>query len=379
MIKVIESLYLTEKNERYGLVNEKDEVVLHTCYNSIEHIVDITDSNVFVVSSECGYFIFNQTANIQSKIYDEINSRKDGNFIVRENEKYGLISATGQLLIATNYEYNSWGNNLYGTFKGYRYTIYVQNNLLYGRFPIDSSVKYMLFSLGYHVGNKIIVTSQNNKYGILWDNERYVVEDTILDDIIVREQKGLNSIFEHISFGTKKAWYTTVFLIAKKDNKYRVYNAANQKCLISDCDDASYIHIYRMRQKGDHDCIKFVKRNEVGYITTAGIVLDNTKFDNIEIVGSRFHVSKNGKWGVLYYSGIEIIPCKFDKIHQLNDYEFNLTLDGEETKLKLEKPRSYINTYESKHYDRFGGAFGYSDEDIDTIFDGDPSAYWNID
>ena len=40
---------------------------------------------------------------------------------------------------------------------------------------------------------------------------------------------------------------------------------------------------------------------------------------------------------------------------------------------------SYINTYESKHYDRFGGAFGYSDEDIDTIFDGDPSAYWNID
>ena len=22
---------------------------------------------------------------------------------------------------------------------------------------------------------------------------------------------------------------------------------------------------------------------------------------------------------------------------------------------------------------------GYSDDDIDTIFDGDPSAYWNID
>ena len=35
-------------------------------------------------------------------------------------------------------------------------------------------------------------------------------------------------------------------------------------------------------------------------------------------------------------------------------------------------------------YDRYAGSWaqdvaGYSDDDIDTIFDGDPSAYWNID
>ena len=35
-------------------------------------------------------------------------------------------------------------------------------------------------------------------------------------------------------------------------------------------------------------------------------------------------------------------------------------------------------------YDRYGGSYaqdvmGYSDDDIDTIFDGDPDAYWNID
>lgn len=35
-------------------------------------------------------------------------------------------------------------------------------------------------------------------------------------------------------------------------------------------------------------------------------------------------------------------------------------------------------------YGRFSGSYaqdemGYSDDDIDTIFDGDPSAYWNID
>lgn len=39
---------------------------------------------------------------------------------------------------------------------------------------------------------------------------------------------------------------------------------------------------------------------------------------------------------------------------------------------------------EEETYDRYNGSYaqdemGYSDDDIDTIFDGDPSAYWNID
>lgn len=40
--------------------------------------------------------------------------------------------------------------------------------------------------------------------------------------------------------------------------------------------------------------------------------------------------------------------------------------------------------YERQTYGRYSGSYaqdemGYSDDDIDTIFDGDPSAYWNID
>ena len=40
--------------------------------------------------------------------------------------------------------------------------------------------------------------------------------------------------------------------------------------------------------------------------------------------------------------------------------------------------------YEEPTYDRYKGSYaqdemGYSDDDIDTIFDGDPDAYWNID
>lgn len=44
----------------------------------------------------------------------------------------------------------------------------------------------------------------------------------------------------------------------------------------------------------------------------------------------------------------------------------------------------YSHDYEEQTYDRYNGSYaqdemGYSDDDIDTIFDGDPEAYWNID
>lgn len=44
----------------------------------------------------------------------------------------------------------------------------------------------------------------------------------------------------------------------------------------------------------------------------------------------------------------------------------------------------YSHDYEEPTYDRYNGSYaqdemGYRDDDIDTIFDGDPDAYWNID
>ncbi len=48
---------------------------------------------------------------------------------------------------------------------------------------------------------------------------------------------------------------------------------------------------------------------------------------------------------------------------------------------------SYDDNYKSEvnpTYERYSGSYaqdimGYSDDEIDTIFDGDPDAYWNID
>lgn len=44
----------------------------------------------------------------------------------------------------------------------------------------------------------------------------------------------------------------------------------------------------------------------------------------------------------------------------------------------------HSDEFEPSTYERYSGSYaqdemGYSDDDIDTIFDGDPDAYWNID
>lgn len=46
--------------------------------------------------------------------------------------------------------------------------------------------------------------------------------------------------------------------------------------------------------------------------------------------------------------------------------------------------KEWCPSEERPTYERYGGSYaqdvmGYSDDDIDTVFDGDPLAYWNID
>lgn len=50
----------------------------------------------------------------------------------------------------------------------------------------------------------------------------------------------------------------------------------------------------------------------------------------------------------------------------------------------LERKEDSVWANEVDTYEKYGGSYaqdvmGYSDDDIDTIFDGDPDAYWNID
>ena len=127
-------------------------------------------------------------------------------------------------------------------------------------------------------------------------------------------------------------------------------------------------------------------------------------FDAIEIVPTKdrrwpfFAVVKmNDKYGIVSYENELLLECIYDDIKRyrnsstfqiiLNDKYYAINFISKIGPIIVNKDYSYISdstpkdraTYNNYHGSYAQDEMGYSDDDIDTIFDGDPDAYWNID
>jgi len=95
------------------------------------------------------------------------------------------------------------------------------------------------------------------------------------------------------------------------------------------------------------------------------------------------------KYGYLNSKGQLQIPCMFDSGDAFHEGIAYVELNGKEIpideggdRIEAEHDKPIDNEYSS--YEKYSGSYaqdemGYSDDDIDTIFDGNPDAYWNID
>lgn len=95
------------------------------------------------------------------------------------------------------------------------------------------------------------------------------------------------------------------------------------------------------------------------------------------------------KYGYLNSRGQLQIPCKFDSGDDFHEGIAYVKLNGKlipidecGDRIEAEYDKSIDNEYSS--YEKYRGSYAqdemsYSDDDIDTIFDGDPDAYWNTD
>lgn len=98
------------------------------------------------------------------------------------------------------------------------------------------------------------------------------------------------------------------------------------------------------------------------------------------------------RWCIFTISGFCLQDEAMEEIHKIypnlfrssefeNQRKANLAFEEEESADDAEYDSQ---DYERPTYDNYHGSYaqdemGYSDDDIDTIFDGDPDAYWNID
>ncbi len=95
----------------------------------------------------------------------------------------------------------------------------------------------------------------------------------------------------------------------------------------------------------------------------------------------------------MYDSAIEEIKTIFPGFLITKDFECYRKLRLQENQESEDNFEDYedkddyfedVEYREERTYNKYGGSWaqdveGYSDDEIDTIFDGDPTAYWNID
>ena len=380
VLKLDEYIFLCEKNNRLGLIDDDENTILHIAYNDIKP--HFGREYVFIVTTETGKFLTNLSSAMTSEVYDDIFIVYDS-VIYKKDNKYGFLNIHGQVLLEPVCVAHKWDSgSLQYEFQGLFFEVFIKDDLLYGKIPLNEYDN--CFRVGKYAFDCFYVTERNGKYGLL-SSKLECISEPVLDEVLLYNPKNKwsNGMYK-TSFMNNKTGksFGAIFVMARIAQKYILYNAETGICIIDDCERMVYRSACR---RIDNDFIEYEKNGKIGYVSAGGLLVSPEEYDSINVGFGFFYVVKNGKCGVLHPSGMELFPCVYDDIKGNNSGEFWLTKDGKEEHVRTEKHSSESSfPYERPTYGRYAGSYaqdemGCSDDDIDTIFDGDPSAYWNID
>lgn len=406
--------YLCNRNGRYGLLDSDGNIILHTAYKNIfpyywgwypgygMRYFSLFDDNIsntwnekykdnvfLIVTTETGKFTYNLITRIESKVYDNIfiSGWNHPQIMYKHEDKYGVMDIEGKQLLKPEYDYDNITYKLYQTYKDIQWEIWLENGLLYGRIPINLYDRCFRVKIDMSM-ECFYITERGKKYGLLstWKNK--VIEPSF-DEVILRKPKGTFFAYQHPKItinrkiDDKYVGNSIVFVITRRGSKYWLYNAYKGDCLLEECDNITY-------QEGKNDyhdapCVMFKKGDIKGYVLISGDIIDNQQYDEITISRNKIYVSKNGKHGILDITGNAYVPCNYELIIEKGRNKFIGVNDGQED--VYDYSDSYHNDYsihEPQSFSRYAGTYaqdemGWSDDDIDTVLDGEPDAYWNID
>lgn len=231
------------------------------------------------------------------------------------------------------------------------------------------------------------IVKKGEKFGLLTDKYQ-LLSEPILDDVILYNPqnhilKGCLRIEDRYIEGSTQG---VTFVIARLGKKYKLFNSRNCHIILDDCDLIKYTSFRKWDDSEPKDYIEFHKENIYGCVLWNEKIISNQEYDEIRTDQFYIYVKKNAKQGVFLSSGKQLFPCIYDKICYNGPKDFTLIKDGIEKKVHVRFgwQSSHNLSRERPTYERYAGTYaqdvmGYSDDDIDIIFDGDPSAYWNID
>lgn len=405
VVHAIDNLYIAVKDdEKYGLIDDEFNEVLDFFYKDIRlvHLKELEAKPLFIITYRDKQFLYNAETKLRSCMYDSLSCYdiKAGfykNYLVyEENGRYGLLSPEGHVLTKARFDlskskgtYEPAHANFREIFHNREYRFYIDNNKYYGKVPLDkydSCIQKKIDSCFCYY-----IVRVDGKYGLLNDQCKEIDMPKFDDIIFVKDAK--HSIFGGMYLCDNP--FSETFLIGYVNEKYYLYSIQSLKShsatlIIGDCDEMEMIEErVDIICKYEYPYVRFKKNGSEGYVNEDGEIISTDFFD--EIIPFKdagyYLVYKNGKVGLLNSRRKTLLPCVYDEIVDIAWRCIIVIENGVKKEIEFQThhaDNSSYNEKESCHYSRYSGSYaqdemGYSDEDIDTIFDGDPDAYWNID
>lgn len=375
------------------------------------HFSELEEMPLYIITCENGELLYNAKTGMRTPLYDSILCKDSiagyyKNYLVyEENKKFGILSPEGDIIVKAKFDFYEVPDNgrhfeEYGQaffqeiFHGHKYSFYIYDSKFYGEIPIDKYESCIRMGFGYE---SYYIIKIKGKYGLL-NQQQKEIDLPLFDDIFF----SLDSIFNFFKFGHINIPISETFLTGLRDGKYSLYSikslydSQEATLIISECD---YIEIiddedFPFIHKNNYPYAHFKKNGIEGYVNEDGIVISPETFDEIkqiEVSGFTYYlVYKDRKIGLLNSKRKVLLPCIYNDIQHITYRSALVTENGIEKEVEYgNETNAQDDDYsdmpeESHHYSEYAGSYaqdvmGYSDEDIDTIFDGDPDAYWNID
>lgn len=245
------------------------------------------------------------------------------------------------------------------------------------------SQKYIPFG---GIGYSVMLVRKDGKYGLIdeYSNTILPIENDELYPTLLRQRP---------------------YWVVKHGNVSYIYHVLRFQIVSNLYDDIKVVSQRFPRGSTTDEYFKVYKNGRCGLIHEQGEEIvppvyddcfGSCWFQNYDKKHKYIIVTLNNKEGILNELGEVIAEIKYDKIQfsyptgvnarnlqakgWIGTEEYILIESGAENYSR----RSHSSNFERRTYERYEGSYAqdemeYSDDDIDTIFDGDPDAYWNID
>ena len=312
----------TDEGYRYGYIDNEGNKILDTNYNDLYRIN--YEGETYLVCAENGkYGLFNKNKNIIPNEYQAITYIEGDNLcLVQKGKKYGIITLEGSMILQVRYnQIDINGDYIYTTDENSEIKVYdkkgnevevnqnttistIQENPEY-KIYIDTSNGTTLYSIyqgenkitngnynyiGYLSNNNYIASRQNEKLGVIDQNENIKLEmkyDTI------RKIDGTNLVEADI----------------QSTNTIEIYSSNLEK--IAEMNNATLTV--------EDNYIKLSSTTEIKYFDLEGKEKQNTEIFPENTI---FAKSQNGKWGFVDKNGQVVVDYQYDEVTEQNEYGF---------------------------------------------------------